>query len=92
MERCTLLELHRDDATFTATANAPGAGVDGSDAVGDGADSDDEAGTAGNGGRVRRVLALLVLFALLAAVAKALGGDDELDDLAALDAGEDADA
>ena len=83
--KLTLFEIHLDDATFTAT-NADGAVPAGDEEADE--PTDDEAGgcRAKRAGRALLVLALLGLSA--AAAAKALGGevDEELEELAELDA------
>ena len=92
MEKFTLLELHLDEAAFSMTNNAPGAG---SDADGDAAepggadereDADEAAAGSGASGGPPKLVALLVLVAVLVALARALScSDDDLEELAALD-------
>lgn len=87
--KITLLELHLDEPTFSATKGLSPSGsgpTDGGgepDAGGDGTDTSE-------GGSCRRhgvtLLGVLLLLALLAAVARALMGDDEaMEELGDLD-------
>jgi hypothetical protein len=86
--KITLLELHLDDASFSANATkgVPSlVGDEGSEEA-DERDDDEEEGTTGGGGRTGTLLGVLLLLVLLAAVARALmGGDEELEELDELD-------
>ena len=78
MAKFTLLEVHLEDASFTANAPYSGEGSEGSES-----DSEDEeegaAADSGSGGPGRALVGLLVVVAILALAylgSRRLGGDD----------------
>jgi len=78
MAKFTLLEVHLEDASFTA--NAPYSGTSGDGADEDAADTDDEAAAGGDsGGPGKALVGLLVVVAILALAylgSRRLGGED----------------
>lgn len=80
MAKFTLLEVHLEDASFTA--NAPYSGASGEGADGKETDDEDDGATAADGdsgGRGKALVGLLVVVAVLALAylgSRRLGGED----------------
>lgn len=86
MAKFTLLEVHLEDASFTA--NAPYSGASGEEADSDGTADEDADGAAAadgdSGGRGKVLVGLVVVVAILALAylgSRRLGGDEDVPDV-----------
>ena len=87
MAKFTLLEVHLEDASFTANAPYSGTGGENVDDEGaeDGSDEDATAGADDSGGPGKALVGLLVVVAILALAylgSRRLGGDEDVPDVA----------
>jgi hypothetical protein len=88
MAKFTLLEVHLEDASFTA--NAPYSGASGDEAVEESDETDEDAAAAADdsGGPGKALVGLLVVVAILALVylgSRRLGGGEDVPDVAVED-------